>query len=85
MVSNGNKIEFENFVKKYKETFVKEDVYHLILKLKGIVMRNQLKRLSIAYTAIPYQKLIEKMGVQNDKDFDLISFLTKNRDFIENF
>lgn len=22
MVSNGNKIEFENFIKKYKETFV---------------------------------------------------------------
>ena len=50
MVSNGNKNEFNNFINRYKDIFIKEDVFHLILKLKGIVLWNQLKWLSVAYT-----------------------------------
>lgn len=71
LVSNGYKQQFENLVHKEEKAFKKDDVWHLLLAMKQIVMRNALKKLSIAYTRISEQDLCEKMGVSSQDNFEL--------------
>lgn len=56
-VSNGFKQQFESLVKREEDRFRNDGVWHLLMAMKQIVLRNALKKLSIAYTRINEEDL----------------------------
>lgn len=85
VVSQGNKDEFTKYIQGHKDEFVKDLVYPLLNKLKVVVLRNAVKKLSIAYTRISIPEALVKIGIKDDDNFDIQSFLAKSKDYIEDF
>lgn len=52
-------------MKREEAEFKKDDVWHLLMAMKQIVLRNALKKLSVAYTRINEGDLCAKMGVSS--------------------
>lgn len=85
MVSNGLKQQFESYIKKEEQNFREDDVWHLLLAMKQIVLRNALKKVSVAYTNISERDIGGKIGIEGQSDFELKAFLVKSKKFLENF
>ena len=50
-----------------------------------LVVRNALKKISISYTKISFEEIIRKINMKDLSQDMVQSFMTKNRNFIENF
>lgn len=85
MVSNGLKQQFESYIKKEEHNFREDDVWHLLLAMKQIVLRNALKKVSVAYTKISERDICSKIGIEGQNNFELKAFLVKSKKFLENF
>lgn len=72
-------------MKREETEFRRDDVWHLLMAMKQIVLRNALKKLSIAYTRINEEDLCKKIGVSSQDNFELQSFLVKQSKFLEKF
>lgn len=85
VVSQGQKDEFTKYIKDHKDEFGKDLVYPLLNKLKVVVLRNAVKKLSIAYTRISIPDALAKLEIKADDNFDMQSFLAKSKDYIQDF
>jgi len=50
-------------IKREEKEFKEDGVWHLLMAMKQIVLRNALKKLSVAYTKITEKEMKEKIGV----------------------
>lgn len=85
MVSHGRNEEFARYLAAHKAEFTRDLVYPLLSKMRSVVLRNAVKKLSIAYTRISVPDILRKIGATQDAAFDLQSFLVKSRGYIEDF
>ena len=85
LVLNGYTEQFEDLLKKEKKTFQIDLVYPLMKQMHSIVIRNGLKKLSLAYTKISSNDILNKIHIRKEENFELNSFLTKSKEHIENF
>ena len=84
-VSQGHNEEFTKYLNDHKNEFIRDLVYPLLTKMKVVVLRNAVKKLSIAYTRISIPEILSKIGIKQNDNFDLQSFLVKSKGYIENF
>lgn len=84
-VSQGHNEEFAKYLHDHKEEFTRDLVYPLLNKMRVVVLRNAVKKLSIAYTRISVADVLAKIGVKANDNFDLQSFLVKSKGYIEDF
>lgn len=83
-VNLGNHDEFEKVIKNHRTEFSRDGSLALLEKMRSVVMRNALKKLSLAYSKISIRDVLKKIGADADKNFDLDAFLTKvHRDLPE--
>lgn len=85
VVSQGHNEEFSRFLNTHKNEFTRDFVYPLLLKMRAVVLRNAVKKLSIAYTRISIPDVLTKIGIKQGDNFDLQSFLAKSTGYIEDF
>lgn len=85
LVLNGYTEQFENLLTKEKTNFQNDLVYPLMKQMHSIVIRNGLKKLSLAYTKISSNDILKKIHISKEENFELNSFLTKSKEHIENF
>lgn len=84
-VNLGNHDEFEGLLAKHSDAFAKDGMTSLLLKMRSVVMRNALKKLSVAYSRISVEDVLRKIGADSDPNFDLNAFLTKSRADLPDF
>lgn len=53
--------------------------------MNGVVLRNALKKMSLAYIRISVPDVIARLGLSNDNCFDLSTFLAACRDDLQGF
>lgn len=85
LVTQGHKEAFNRFLNRNRDLFEQDIVLDLLTKMEPVVLRNAVKKLSITYTRISIPDVLKKMGVKETDNFDVQSFLTKSKDYIENF
>lgn len=85
VVSHGQNEEFNKYLEQHREEFTRDLVYPLLTKLRAVVLRNAVKKLSIAYTRISVPDILRKIGIGQTDTFDLQSFLVKSTGHIEAF
>jgi len=85
MVSHGHNEEFTRYLAQHKAEFTRDLVFPLLSKMRAVVLRNAVKKLSIAYTRISVADILAKIGVSRADNFDLQSFLVKSSGYIEDF
>jgi 26S proteasome regulatory subunit N3 len=85
LVTQGHKEEFGRFLNRNRDLFEQDLVLELLTKMEPVVLRNAVKKLSITYTRISIPDLLMKMGISEADNFDIQSFLTKSKDYIEKF
>lgn len=78
-VNRGDYTEFANLTSIHKANFSKDGVLHLLDKMRSVVMKNALKKLSVAYSKISISDVLQKIGADRDSQFELTAFLTKSR------
>jgi 26S proteasome regulatory subunit N3 len=84
-VTLGDYRSFEDLLANESALFEKDLVLSLLTKMKGVVLRNALKKLSNAYTKISIDDVLDRIGVSGDSKFDLLAFLAKSQEHIEKF
>lgn len=84
-VNLGNHEEFEGLLAKHAEAFARDGMTSLLRKMRSVVMRNSLKKLSVAYSRISVEDVLRKIGADRDPNFDLNAFLTKSRADLPDF
>jgi 26S proteasome regulatory subunit N3 len=84
-VTLGDYRSFEELLTQESKLFEKDLVLPLLTKMKSVVLRNALKKLSTAYTKISIDDVLERIGVSGDAKFDLLAFLAKSQEHIEKF
>ena len=77
LVSRGHFQHFRNHLEKHQEMFKRDVVYPLLLKLKSVVLKNGLKKLSKAYSSLSVSELLFKLGIQNENKLQVNAFLAK--------
>ena len=85
VVSQGHNEEFTKYLQEHKQEFIKDLVYPLLTKMRVVVLRNAVKKLSAAYTRISIPDVLKKIGIKPEDNFDLQSFLVKSKGYIEDF
>jgi 26S proteasome regulatory subunit N3 len=85
VVSQGHNEEFTRYLILHKAEFDRDLVYPMLTKLRIVVLRNAVKKLSIAYTRISVDDVLTKIGIKGNNNFDLQSFLVKSKDYLEDF
>ena len=85
VVSQGHNEEFTRYLTLHKAEFDRDLVYPMLTKLRIVVLRNAVKKLSIAYTRISVDDVLTKIGIKANDNFDLQSFLVKSKDYLEDF
>lgn len=84
-VNMGNHDEFEQLLSGNSAQFARDGMTALLLKMRSVVMRNALKKLSVAYSRISVDDVLRKIGANSDPNFDLNAFLTKSRSDLPDF
>jgi 26S proteasome regulatory subunit N3 len=84
-VTLGDYRSFEELLANESTLFERDLVLPLLTKMKSVVLRNALKKLSTAYTKISVDDVLERIGVSGDAKFDLLAFLAKSQEHIEKF
>ena len=84
-VSLGKNKEFQELLDKEKVSFEKDYTLSLLEKMRNVVLRNSLKKLSTAYTKISISDALGRIGISNEQKFELPAFLAKSREHIEKF
>ena len=77
LVSKGHFQKFRVYLESHKELFKKDLVYTLLLKLKSVVLKNGLKKLSQAYSSLSIYELLYKLGLHNESKLQVNAFLAK--------
>lgn len=84
-VNLGNHDEFARLMREHRSDFHRDDLLPLLEKMRSVVMRNALKKLSVAYSRITVEDVLRKIGADKDPNFDLNAFLTKSRGDLPDF
>ena len=84
-VGRGDFRSFEDLLARESAAFERDLVLPLLKKMKTVVLRNALKKLSTAYTKISIDDALTRIGVAGDTSFDLLAFLAKSQQHIEKF
>jgi 26S proteasome regulatory subunit N3 len=84
-VNLGNHDEFGRLTTQHAEKFARDGMVSLLEKMRSVVMRNALKKLSVAYSRISLEDVLKKIGAVRDQNFDLNAFLTKSRADLPDF
>lgn len=83
-VNLGKHDEFEKVISGHRAEFERDGSIDLLEKMRSVVMRNALKKLSLAYSKISIGDVLRKIGADANKNFALDAFLTKaHRDLPE--
>ena len=85
LVTQGRNEEFNKLRSDNSRSFERDMVLDLLTKMEPVVLRNAVKKLSITYTRINIPDVLKKMGIRDKDSFDIQSFLTKSKDYIEEF
>ena len=85
MVTQGRNEEFNKLRSNNSRAFERDMVMDLLGKMEPVVLRNAVKKLSITYTRISIPDVLKKIGVRDGDKFDIQSFLTKSKAYIEEF
>lgn len=59
----GELKNFHSVVEQYKEAFLRDKLYNIILRLNQIVIRIGLRRISIAYSRISLKDIASKLNI----------------------
>lgn len=78
-VNRGEHSQFARILVTHRQDFAKDQVLHLVDKIRSVVMKNALKKLSVAYSKISIPDVLSKIGADQDVNFELNAFLTKSR------
>eukprot|EP00300_Choanocystis_sp_HF-7_P028023 c33373_g1_i1.p1 GENE.c33373_g1_i1~~c33373_g1_i1.p1 ORF type:complete len:507 (+),score=129.96 c33373_g1_i1:56-1522(+) len=71
-VRGGNLHVFEQEMAKYRDLFVRDRTYHLIVRLRQNVIKTALRNISLAYSSISLKDVSEKLGVPDVQDAEYI-------------
>ena len=77
LVSKGHFQEFRSHLELNKEIFNRDYVLPLLLKLKSVVLKNGLKKLSQAYSSLSVAELLNKLGLHQENKLQVNAFLAK--------
>jgi hypothetical protein len=77
LVSKGHFKKFRDHLEQCQEQFKRDLVFPLLLKLKSVVIKNGLKKLSQAYSSLSVIELMFKLGLHNEKKLEVDAFLAK--------
>lgn len=77
LVSKGHFKQFREHLEKFQAQFKRDLVFPLLLKLKSVVLKNGLKKLSQAYSSLSVSELLYKLGLHNEKKLQVDAFLAK--------
>lgn len=84
-VNLGNHDEFERLMREHSADFARDGMLGLLAKMRSVVMKNALKKMSLAYSRISVADVLRRVGAENDPHFDLQAFLTKSRADLPDF
>ncbi|EDO06109.2 26S proteasome non-ATPase regulatory subunit 3 family protein [Babesia bovis T2Bo] len=71
-VMNGDLIEFSKVCGKYKTLFEKDDTMFLISRLRHNVIKGGLRKINLAYSRIPIEKVAQKLGINSVEETECI-------------
>ena len=77
LVSKGHFKQFREHLEAFKDQFKRDLVFPLLLKLKSVVLKNGLKKLSQAYSSLSVSELLFKLGLHNERKLQVDAFLAK--------
>lgn len=77
LVSKGHFKEFREHLEAFQVQFKRDLVFPLLLKLKSVVLKNGLKKLSQAYSSLSVTELLFKLGLHNERKLQVDAFLAK--------
>ena len=77
LVSKGRFSAFRDHLQVFLDQFRRDMVFPLLLKLKSVVLKNGLKKLSQAYSSLSITELLYKLGLHNEKKLQIDAFLAK--------
>lgn len=77
LVSKGHFKNFREHLEKCQAQFRRDLVFPLLLKLKSVVLKNGLKKLSQAYSSLSVPELLFKLGLHNERKLQVDAFLAK--------
>ena len=70
-VLEGSLADFEKLVANYRETFQKDRLYSMILRLNQIVIRIGLRKIYLSYSKISLKDISLKLNI-NEEDVEFI-------------
>ncbi|ORM41506.1 26S proteasome non-ATPase regulatory subunit 3 [Babesia sp. Xinjiang] len=71
-VMNGDLVEFSNVCDRYKALFEKDGTLFLIARLRHNVIKGGLRKINLAYSRIPIEKVAQKLGIKSVEDTECI-------------
>lgn len=77
LVSKGHFKNFREHLERFQAQFRRDLVFPLLLKLKSVVLKNGLKKLSQAYSSLSVSELLFKLGLHNERKLQVDAFLAK--------
>ena len=84
-VNRGDHATFGEILQLNNKNFVKDGVAQLLDKMRSVVMKNALKKLSVAYSRISISDVLKRIGADESPHFELNAFLTKSREDLPEF
>lgn len=85
LVSKGHFKQFREHLETCQAQFKRDLVFPLLQKLKSVVIKNGLKKLSQAYSSLSVVELMYKLGLHNEKKLEVDAFLAKVMSKINRF
>ncbi|GFE54473.1 proteasome regulatory protein protein [Babesia ovis] len=82
-VMNGDLIEFANVCDKYRAQFEKDGTLFLIARLRHNVIKGGLRKINLAYSRIPIEKVAQKLGIKSVEETECIIAKAINDGIIE--
>lgn len=71
-VGEGDVSAFNTIAEKYQDTFERDDLKHVVARLKANVIRSGVRRIATAYSRISLSDISNKLGIQNVSDTEYI-------------